>query len=54
MLSDDGVILTQLYSFWIGAYIQFGVGGSDSRCFLLARPEMPHLQEKGLVGTAPT
>jgi hypothetical protein len=49
MLSDDRVILTHLYSFWIGSYIQFWGGlGLD----ILAWPEMPRLHEEGLVGPA--
>ena len=35
-------------------YTALGWVGSDSRCFLLAWPEMPHLHEEGLVCTAPT
>jgi hypothetical protein len=37
----------------IKSYPVLGWVGSDSRCFLLAWPDMPHLHEKGLVGTAP-
>ena len=48
-LSNDGVTLTHLYSFWIGSYIQFWGGlGLD----ILAWPEMPRLHEEGLVGPA--
>lgn len=54
MLSDDRVILIHLYSIWTGSYIWYWGGlGSDSRCFLLAWPEIPHLHEGRSVGTAP-
>jgi hypothetical protein len=57
-LSNDGVTLTHLYSFWIGSYIQFWGGvGSDSRCFLLAWSEilgMSHLHVERLGGAVPT
>ena len=57
MLSGHGVILTHLYSFWIGSYKHLGHGlGSDSRCVLLAWSEMlgmPHLHVEGLRGCCP-
>jgi hypothetical protein len=57
MFSDDGVILSHLYSFCIGSHIQFWAGlGSDSRCFLFVWSEMlgmPHLHAEGLGGVLP-
>ena len=35
-------------------YTVLGWGGSESRCLLLACPEMPHLHEEGLVSIATT
>jgi hypothetical protein len=52
MLSDDGVTHTPLFLPDRVFYTVLGWVGSDSRYFLLAWPEMPHLHEKGLVGVA--
>ena len=49
MLSDNGVVLLDRI-----LYTVLGWVGSDSRCFLLAWPEMLHLHKKGLVGMVAT
>lgn len=54
MLSEDGGILTPLFFLDRILHTVLGWGGSDSRCFLMAWPEMSYVHEEGLVGTAPT
>ena len=49
MLSDDGVILTHLYSFCIGSYVQFwgGVGLTASASYWLGQRCLIYMK-KGL------
>lgn len=49
ILSDDGIILTPLFLLDRILFTVLGWDGSQSRCFLLAWPEMIHLHDEGLV-----